>query len=154
MTIRLGLLFTFFLQFSCNSRHQDTVTAETLSVKIETLGQEEKAIWDYYQEVEKQFIRETEATEDQTIEFVQSLIDKGLIYQPTIFIETKKGTEAKTVDYKTYKEFRKDNPIDLKRHYIVSFFPRDSLHNLYIDSVRTNILNALKSDSITRTPLE
>jgi hypothetical protein len=143
----ISLLLTFL---SCNRNNttQDN-RAETIFV---TLGQKEEADWNYYQAAEKEYEINTSITEETINEYIQSLIKKGLIERPVIFVDTENGTEPRYVDYEEYKVYRKNNPIDLGRLFIFEA-PKEMSNDsvLNVDSIGIKLLMELKVDSIERS---
>ncbi|MBL7846263.1 MAG: hypothetical protein JNL40_02250 [Cyclobacteriaceae bacterium] len=109
-----------------------------------TLGQKEKASWDYYQEIERRFKSER-YTVEEIDNYIQELIDDGSVPKPEIFIETDSGTKSRAVDYKTYKKYRQNNPIDLSRDYTIKLPVPDTAER---EAQRNIILKALKGDTI------
>jgi hypothetical protein len=114
------------------------------SLIIMTLGQQEKASWNYYQEIEK-MMRDEKFRADRIEDYVQALIDEGSIPVPEIFTETEDGTKSTRVDYKTYKKYRAENPIDLGRNYVFKLPEPDTS---FRDSVRNDLIKALKGDTL------
>jgi len=116
------------------------------SLMIMTLGQQEQASWDYYQEIEK-MMRSKRLRKDRIDDYVQALIDEGSIPEPEIFTETEEGTKSMRVDYKTYKNYRAENPIDISRDYTFRLsLPEPD--TLFRDSLRINLIKALKGDTL------
>lgn len=113
---------------------------------LTTLGQAEKAMDDYYQLIEKEVGNDLGITKEELEDHIQSLIQSGHIPEPIIFIDSPEGTEAKTVSYSIYKDFRRKNVIDLNRHYRTNLTSAYRAAHNY-DSIRANLLNAFKADT-------
>jgi hypothetical protein len=86
-----------------------------------------------------------EIQEEKIDEYIQPLIDEGSVPKPEIFIDTETGTKARIVDYKIYKKFRSENPINLERLYVVSL---PTVDTVFQDSIRKGLIKALKVDSL------
>jgi hypothetical protein len=112
------------------------------SIKMFTLGQVEQQHWDNYMKTENKLRRDDGISEDKIDRYMQSIIDEGILDKPVIFPQTENGTEERTVDYKTYKEYRKRHPIDIKRNFVYAI-PED----LVGDSLQRDLINKLTKDS-------
>jgi hypothetical protein len=110
-----------------------------------TLGQEEQAYWDYYQRIEAEILKGGHARKEEIDDYLQVLIDEDLVHEPQIYMDTDSGTMFQTVDYKTYKKYRLEHPIDSNRGIIV-VLPR--LDTLLKDSLRRGIIKALGEDTL------
>jgi hypothetical protein len=145
----LILVFALSLVITCSPESPDR-SKQSVSQSgdnkqlLTTLGQAEKAIEDYYQSMEKEIKNDLGITEEKLEDHIQSLIHIGHIPQPIIFIDTPEGTEAKTVSYSTYKEFRRKNTIDLNRHYRTNL---TSAYSAAYDSIRAILLKAFEADT-------
>lgn len=148
VTIKSSFIFlcVLCLVITCSPVKRDENVSRSRGDKelVTTLGQAEKAIEDYYQSIEKEMRNDLGITEEKLKDHIQSLIHAGHLPQPIIFIDAPEGTEAKTVSYSTYKEFRRKNTIDLNRQYRTNL---TSAYNAAYDSVRANLLKAFKADT-------
>jgi hypothetical protein len=146
MKSSLIVLCVLFLVITCSPYKRDENVSRSGGNKqlVTTLGQAEKAIDDYYQSMEKEIRNDLGITEEKLEDHIQSLIHAGHLPQPIIFIDAPEGTEAKTVSYSTYKEFRRKNTIDLNRQYRTNL---TSAYNAAYDSVHANLLKAFKADT-------
>ena len=142
------ILIILILLSGC-SKNRKTDTSKQLtnadSLTITTLGQQEQATWEFFQQLEAAMKDDNEIKEESIDEYIQALIDEGSAPQPEIFIDTETGTESRIVDYQTYKKFREENPINLERPYVISIPTVDTLPR---DSLRKNLIKALKVDSV------
>lgn len=78
------------------------------------------------------------------VEHVQSLIDEGYVKMPLILVVTEDGPRWEAVNYHTYKEYMRSNDMTVRRLYGTQ---RNILDSLFMDSIRSNLLEALKGDS-------
>jgi hypothetical protein len=101
----------------------------------------EKAIWDYYLSIEEDARLDLGVSDAEIVERVQSMIDDGYVRKPVILVITEDGSRWKTVDYRTYKAYMTSNAIVLRRYYGIQ---PDILDSLLMDSIRSNLLDALK----------
>jgi hypothetical protein len=118
---------------------------DSLTKSFSTLGEYEQIKWEYYQSIERALANKGDIQVEKIPGLMQSLIDKGAIPKPIIFIDGTKGSEQKEVDYTTYKDFREKNPIDSKKQFTLMISPSDSL---LVDSMRRTVLKLLSEDSI------
>jgi predicted transcriptional regulator len=81
----------------------------------------------------------------ETVEHVQSLINDGYVEKPLILVITEDGARWQTVDYYTYKEYMTSNAIVLRSYYGIQ---PNILDSLFMDSIRSNLLKALKADTL------
>lgn len=143
ITLTILLIVTGCLQSKQAADAEQITNGDSLTTT--TLGQQEQAAWNFYQQLET-IIRADKAVQEEKInEYIQSLIDKGSIPKPEIFIDTETGTVSKVVDYKTYKKFREQNPINLGRPYVISL---PTVDTIFKDSIRKGLINDLKVDSL------
>jgi hypothetical protein len=143
-------LLTACTQTTSTDTSTSVISADSLPL-ISTLGQTEKATWSFFQELEAEIKRqEPNFSQNQVNEYIQEMINNGLVNRPEIFIDTKNGTESKTVDYKTYKDFRLNNPIDIKRLWTSSsrLSKEDSLNYIVQEESRKELVKILNTDSV------
>ena len=114
---------------------------------VSTQRELEKIIWDYYLSIEKDVKMDLGVSEAEIIERVQSLIDNGYVKKPAIFVITDDGPKWQTVDYSTYKEFMARHAVASRRYHGIQPKLPDSSS---MQSIRSNILEALKADSVNR----
>lgn len=105
----------------------------------------EKLIWDYYVSIEKDVRMDLGVSEAETVERVQSLINDGYVKIPVILVITEEGARWKAVDYSTYKEYMTSNAVPTRRYYGIQ---PNILDSLLMDSIRSNLLEALEADSV------
>ena len=141
----LILILTVLIGCSKSNSNNDIGQTTDSTKFITTLGDEEQAMWDYFQSVERELGNDSKIKKEKIPELIQSLIDNGDLQKPLIFLDSENGTESKVVDYLTYKEFREKNPIDLRRNYVMSMQLTDTLVS---DSLRVDLLKQLSRDSI------
>ena len=150
-------LFTLLLLLSC-SCNQDKSTeksellklADSNSYPVITLGQLENETWIFFQELESEIKRqEKNINENEINEQIQYMIDKKLVNEPLIILETEKGTEFKSVDYLTYKNYRLKNPIDTNRLFTTGskITKEDSLRFKEQDSLRKDLIKILNGNN-------
>jgi hypothetical protein len=106
----------------------------------------EKAIWDYYLSIEEDVRMDLGVSEAEIVERVQSMINDGYIKKPVILVVTKDGPRWATVDNYTYKEYMTSNAIISRRYYGTQ---PDILDSLLMDSIRSNLFDALKVDKVS-----
>ena len=112
---------------------------------VSTHRELEKLILDYYHSIEEDVKKDLGVSETEVVDRVQSLINEGYVEKPAILIITEAGPTWERVDYATYKEFMTDRASASRRYHGIQPNTGDSLA---IDSIRTNLLRALKGDSI------
>ena len=83
--------------------------------------------------------------EAEIVEHVQSMIDEGYVKMPVILVVTEDGPRWEAVSYHTYKEYMRSNDIIVRRIYGKQ---RNILDSLFMDSIRSNLLEALKGESV------
>lgn len=105
----------------------------------------EKAIWDYYLSIEKDVRMDLGVSEGEIVERVQSLINDGYVEKPVILVITDDGPRWGTVDYSTYKEYMTSHAIVARRYHGTQ---PNVLDSSFMDSIRSNLLEALKGDSV------
>lgn len=105
----------------------------------------EKIIWDYYLSIEEDVRIDLGGSETEIVERVQALINEGYVKKPVILVITKDGSIWQTVDYHTYKEYMTSHAIISRRYYGLQ---PNILDSLFIDSIRSNLLEGLKVDSV------
>lgn len=87
-------------------------TSESLSGDSLSIRERERLIWRYFQKVEKEVGNDLGISEDTIEARIQLLIDEGHIVKPIVFYVTKNGWVPKALDYKSYKAYREDHPIN------------------------------------------
>lgn len=143
-SMKIGLYFVLTLAVFSNCSHDKSAdgneSAEDTIVVFNTLGEEEQFLWDYFQDIEKRLEKDPEIKKENIPKIIQLLINEGELETPVLFIETEQGTQSKAVDYLTYKKYREQNPIDLKRYYVVKLPMPDTVSNKPIDSALKELL--------------
>jgi hypothetical protein len=144
------LILIIIIGCAKNNSNNDIAQTTDSTKFITALGDEEQAMWEYFESVERDLGNDPKIKKEKISELIQSLIDNGDLQQPIIFLDGEKGTEPKTVDYLTYKEFRRNNPIDPRRPYVVSLQMTDNsvLDSIRMDSIGMDLLKQLSRDSI------
>ena len=92
---------------SSKSRTSESLGGETLSIP-----ETERLVWRYFQKVEKELENDLGISKDTLEARIQQLIDEGHIVKPIVFYITKNGWVPKALDYKSYKAYREDHPIN------------------------------------------
>lgn len=105
----------------------------------------EKLVWDYYLSIEEGVRRDLGVSEGEIGERVQSMINDGYVERPVILVITEEGPRWVAVDYHTYKEYMTSNAITIRRYYGIQ---PNVLDSVLMDSIRSNLLEALNADSV------
>jgi predicted transcriptional regulator len=84
-------------------------------------------------------------SEGTIVDRVQSMIDDGYVEKPVILVITEEGPRWVAVDYHTYREYMASNAITLRRYNGIQ---PNILDSVLMDSIRSNLLEALKADSV------
>lgn len=154
MKIGYNFILILIIVFGCskNSSNDDSRQAIDSTMLNRTLGDEEQAMWDYFQSVERELEKDSKIQKEKIPHVIQTLIDNGDLQKPLIFLDGKNGTESNAVDYLTYKRFRKNNPIDKNRLYVISLRMTDNsvVDSIGEDSIRNVLLKQLSIDSIKK----
>jgi hypothetical protein len=121
------------------STTSETVTHDTLSIL-----EKERLVWRYFQRVEKEVGSDLGISKDTLEARIQKLIDEGHIAKPIVFYVTKNGWEPKALDYKSYKAYRADHPINAAVPLVL-----ESDTAAYED-LRNDLRRVLAADSLSR----
>lgn len=145
-------LFLFLtITMACSPGHSDSNAGAEItdSAKlILTREEKEKAIFDYYQSIEREVKNDLGVPKGKIAEHIQSLIDEGHVQKPVIFIDTGHGIELMIVDYMTYKDFSRKDPTDFAKRYELQRKMPDSL---FYDSMRSYQVEVRKADITRKT---
>lgn len=87
-------------------------TSESLGGEALSIPETERLVWRYFQKVEKEVGNDLGISKDTLEARIQQLIDEGHIVKPIVFCITKNGWVPKALDYKSYKAYREDHPIN------------------------------------------
>jgi hypothetical protein len=87
-------------------------TSESASGDALSIRERERLVWRYFQKVEKEVGNDLGISKDTLEARIQELIDEGHIVKPVVFYITKNGWVPKVLDYKSYKAYREDHPIN------------------------------------------
>lgn len=122
---------------SSKSRASESLGGETLSIP-----ETERLVWRYFQKVEKEVGSDLGISKDTLEARIQQLIDEGHIVKPIVFCITKNGWVPKALDYKSYKAYREDHPINAA---VPSVMESDSAS---YETLRRQLLEVLEGDSL------
>ena len=96
----------------------------------------------YFQKVEKEVGSDLGISKDTLVARIQQLIDEGHIVKPIVFYITKNGWVPKALDYKSYKAYREDHPINAAVPLVME---SDSAS---YETLRRQLLEVLAGDSL------
>lgn len=114
----LILIFTFI--FSCGPAAKEQITDNDLiAFELETLGQQELKLYNFYREVEQMLVNELQVDTGELNNHMQLLINEREIPTPEIYIGTDSGTAIHYVSYEYYKKYRRENLIDTTMNWEV-----------------------------------
>ena len=143
--------YTLFLLLAvsaaCSRDDSESGTKETLdsTKRISTHTDLEKKIWEYYLSIEEDVKLDLGVSEAEIIGRVQALIDEGYVKEPLILVITEDGPLWEAVDYSTYKEYMTSNILISRRFHGTQ---PNVLDRVFMDSIRSGLLDALKRDSV------
>ena len=144
-------LFTYLLLLAvtagCSREDSPNGIIQTTDSTTQVLSHKalEKLISDYYISIEESVKMDLGVSEAEIVQRVQWMINDGYVQKPVILVITEDGPRWQTVDYPTYKNYIESNAIALRSYYGTQ---PNILDTVSMDSIRSNLLQALKADSV------
>lgn len=121
-----------------------SVTSEPLRGDTLSVHERDRLIRRYFQQVEREVGMDLGISEDTIEARIQQLIDEGHIAKPIVFFRSKNGWVGKALDYKSYKAYREDHPINAPMPFVL-----ESDTAAY-ENLRRDLLKLLDTDSLSR----
>jgi hypothetical protein len=146
--MKCELTFVVLLAFTAGCFREDSERSIAKGADSKLVSRHEgleKLISDYYLSIEESVKMDLGVSEGQIVERVQAMIDEGYVQKPVILVVTEEGPRWRTVDYYTYKEYMASNATELRHYYGTQ---PNMLDTLLMDSIRSNLLQALQRDSV------
>ena len=131
----------------CSSDETTTnksVTSESLRGDTLSVHERDRLIRRYFQKVEKEVGKDLGISEDTLEARIQQLIDEGHIAKPIVFLRLRKGWVAKGLDYKSYKAYREDHPINAPLPFVLE------TDTAAYEELREDLLRLLGTDKLSR----